>query len=150
MTERHIFSANIHNHLVVFDKNTRLEYEQYNLDLGKNFVSSLHFKCDLLYAGSKGCLSVIDLNTKKVVQDIIAHSSWIKSIQSYNEELITASIDKTIKIWDLRRVDKPIRIVTFPTSIYSIKMTPDFLFVGTKSGQLICLNPFFPDPENSK
>lgn len=143
MTESHIFSANIYNHLVVFDKNTRLEYEQYTLDLGKNFVSSLHYKYDLLYAGSKGCLSVIDLNNKKVVHDIVAHSSCIKSIQSYNRELITASIDKTVKIWDLRRVDKPIRLVTFQTSIYSIKMTPDFLFVWNEKRTAYSFKSFF-------
>lgn len=75
------------------------------IDAHKNGTTALLYHPSdenrLISGGKDAMLRVWDLNTEKCIQEIPAHNFAIYSIQAINkgERIVTASRDKTIKVW---------------------------------------------------
>ncbi|KAL0477138.1 hypothetical protein AKO1_005909 [Acrasis kona] len=74
-------------------------------NLHTNYVRSLQYLPSLdhfVSAGMDGNIHIIDISSGKVVRSIQAHSHWVSSITSLDENTIcTTSGDKTARIWNV-------------------------------------------------
>ena len=70
--------------------------------LGMKKCHSVEWIDRLITVGTDSSIVRFDVEANREVQSFVAHSGWIKSLQSEDDILITGSTDKTVKIWDLR------------------------------------------------
>ena len=96
---------------------------EYNSEYGNVSAICLLKSGDLLIGHSNGLVERIDKTTKKEKQKWFAHNSAITGIlyQKQNNQIITSSMDRTIKIWDAKDINtSPIIISEHNAWIYSI------------------------------
>ncbi|KAJ3117516.1 Transducin-like enhancer protein 4 [Phlyctochytrium bullatum] len=74
---------------------------------------------------SDGAVKMWDIHNKRMVRDIGSHESTVTccTLTPDGQRLITGSLDKTVKIWDITG-GKEVTQIDCPTSVYSLGFSP--------------------------
>lgn len=72
------------------------------------------FANSLFLAKRDGCLTQVDVRTSKAIKSHKLHQNKINSVESNpvdSNYLVTASLDRTVGVWDIRKLEKEISLI---------------------------------------
>lgn len=120
-------------------------FYDFALDNKKTTKFSAPLLCGQFYDGSKivagsatGTLFINDFNTNQI-NEIKAHEKGIKNCKLYNNIVLTASWDHTIKFWDLRS-NQPVFTLNLESKIYSMDIQGDHVAAALANNQIVYFN----------
>lgn len=89
-----------------------------------------------VYAGAvDGTLQMVDLQSNQQ-NEFQAHTEGIKSVRYYQNMVVTASWDKTVKFWDIRS-SKQAFSIDLPGKAYAMDLEKTFMALSVSGNQVI-------------
>jgi WD40 repeat protein/energy-coupling factor transporter ATP-binding protein EcfA2 len=86
----------------------------------------------IAFVDKNGTLRIADARTNSITKSISAHSGRIMDVKFSpdDHQLATASVDKTVKIWDLNNLgNRPITIYAHASFVFAVAFSPDGRFL---------------------
>lgn len=108
-----------------------------------------HMSSDLLaYGAADGSLTVCTVSTPSVLKQLTGHTKDVTDFDfsSNNQYIASASIDKTVRVWDISK-GICMRVIYGVTSQLCIRFNPvnnNFLSVGNKNKEIMVIMSTFP------
>jgi WD40 repeat protein len=94
------------HHLTNIDKNRKIGRYRSHTIAGsevRGIFKNLLSKDQLIFGLTNGDIQIFDLKSRKELQTLKGHQSFVTKILVNENQLISISIDGTIKIWDLKK-----------------------------------------------
>jgi WD40 repeat protein len=93
-------------------------------------------RSQLLFSGNYKTICMWDKNSRERVTQLVAHDDCVWSLAWQEDILVSGSDDGTVKLWDLRMLESPVKTFEFADSRFlSVAAGGGYIFGGTQSGQ---------------
>lgn len=93
-------------------------------------------RSSLLFSGNYKTIGMWDTNSHERVTQLAAHDDCVWTLAWLEDRLISGSDDGTVKVWDLKRLDAPLKTFEFGDARFlSVAAGGGYIFGGTQSGQ---------------
>jgi WD40 repeat protein len=90
----------------------------------------------LLFSGNYKTICMWDKNSRERVTRLVAHDDCVWTLAWLEDKLVSGSDDGTVKVWDLKKLDAPLKTFEFADSRFlSVAAGGGYIFGGTQSGQ---------------